>query len=168
MFNPDISTGTWYRYCMGESRICNEVVLQLSVIETWYSCTSAFFILQKNLTKEHIIDCSFSLRCAGTLSFLHRLVNYSIMAFFLACDRICMWMQLRCVYSDGSERKCPASFSHTLSCNFAVVPFALARCEKGRKNEMEGLSSFASEEADGGLVFLFPFVLLAPSADGNS
>lgn len=95
--------------------------------------------IKKQKQKKRIINCSFSLRCVGTLSFLRRLINYSS----IACGHICMWMQLHCVYSDGSERKYSGSFSHThalthshtLSCHFRHRALWSHRGEKGRKNE---------------------------------
>lgn len=57
--------------------------------------------------------------------------------------------------------------SHTYLSFLPSCPL-ISQIWERKKKWKEGLSSFASEEADGGLVFLFPFVLLAPSADGSS
>lgn len=94
----------------------------LSTLDPAAQVPSSYY--KKKTSKKRIVNCSFSLRRAGTLSFLRRLVNYSS----IACGHICMWMQLHCVYSDGSEQKYSGSFSHTHTHTHALFPviFAIA------------------------------------------
>lgn len=116
--------------------------------------------------KTSTINCSFSLRCSGTHSLLDRLLNYSSW-LFSACGHICMWMQLHCVDSDGSERKCRLVLTqwHTPSWHIHHCALRPYRSEKGR----EGSEQFHIGRGWRWLtVFLFPLVLLAPPADSSS
>lgn len=82
--------------------------------------------------KTSIINCSFTLQCAGTLLLLDQLVNYSSIAFFQpAAIFACECSYIACTVTEVSVSL--ASFSHNrkrFTVIFAIAPFDLAEVRK--------------------------------------